>query len=265
MDVTEVDCTTPNAARIYDYDLGGEHNFAADRAASEEIQRTVAPTGPFIARANRAFLQRAVRFCLDQGIDQFLDLGSGIPTVGNVHEIAQDRQPGARVLYVDVEPVAVATTRHLLEGNDHAGVVHADVRDPDAVLDSPEAASLLDFSRPVALLTVAVLHYITPQEQTRMHRYREVLAPGSAVVISTLTADERAEEAERVERFFAENADTQVTFRTRDEVLALFDGTELVSPGVVWTPQWRPDPADPAGWEPHRAGCWAGVGLVREP
>jgi SAM-dependent methyltransferase len=263
VDVPEVDCTTPNAARIYDYDLGGEHNFAADRAASEEIQRTVAPTGPFIARANRAFLQRAVRFCLDRGIDQFLDLGSGIPTVGNVHEIARSRDPRARVVYVDVEPVAVAHTRHLLASDDGAGIVQADVRDPDAVLGAAETGRLLDFSRPVALLTVAVLHYITQQEQDGMHRYRDVLAPGSAVVISTLTADEREEEAARVERFFAENTATQVTFRTRDEVRALFDGTELVPPGVVWTPQWRPDPADPNGWEPHRAGCWAGVGLVR--
>lgn len=262
VDVPGVDCTTPNAARIYDYDLGGEHNFEADRAASEEIRRTVAPTGPFIARANRAFLQRAVRFCLDQGIDQFLDLGSGIPTVGNVHEIAQARNPRARVLYADVEPVAVAHTRHLLEGNAHADIVQADVRDPEAVLGSPDAELLLDFSRPIALLEVAVLHYITRQEQAGMRRYRDVLAPGSAVVISTLTADQREEEAARVERFFAGKTAAQVTFRTAEEVRELFDGTELVPPGVVWTPQWRPDPADPNGWEPNRAGCWAGVGLL---
>ncbi|GAA2359922.1 SAM-dependent methyltransferase [Saccharopolyspora halophila] len=264
VDVPEVDSKTPNAARIYDYDLGGDHNFEVDRAASEEIQRSVAPTGPFIARANRAFLQRAVRYCLDQGIDQFLDLGSGIPTKGNVHEIAQERDPSARVLYVDVEPVAVAHTRQLLAGNERADIVHADVREPEKVLESRQAQQLLDFSRPVALLMVAVLHYVDPAEMPALRRYRDELVAGSPVVISTLTADERAEEAQRVERFFAENAGTSITFRTKEEVRSLFDGADLVDPGVVWTPQWRPDPGATTGeWDVSRAGCWCGVAITR--
>lgn len=264
VDVPEVDSRTPNAARIYDYDLGGDHNFQVDRAASEEIQRSVAPTGPFIARSNRAFLQRAVRYCLDRGIDQFLDLGSGIPTKGNVHEIAQERDPNARVVYVDVEPVAVAHTRQLLAENGKADIVHADVREPEKVLDSAQVGELLDFSRPVALLMVAVLHYVDHAEMSALRRYRDELAAGSPVVISTLTADERAEEAQRVERFFAENTDSSVTFRTEEEVRRLFDGADLVDPGVVRTPQWRPDPGTTAEeWDAPRAGCWCGVAITR--
>ncbi|MCI2423233.1 SAM-dependent methyltransferase [Saccharopolyspora sp. K220] len=131
------------------------------------------------------------------------------------------------------------------------------------MLQDDKTVRLLDFSRPVALLMVAVLHYVNHRETAVVDRYREMLAPGSPLVISTLTADQRAEQAARVQRFFAEHTSTPVTFRDHAAVRSLFDGCELVDPGVVWTPLWRPDPADPGGWEPHRAGCWAGAGVVR--
>ena len=158
-----VDVNVPSAARIYDYSLGGAHNFAADRAAAHELFQAY-PDAPLVGRANRAFLQRAVRFCYQRGITQFLDLGSGIPTVGNVHETAQELDPACRVVYVDNEPVAVAHTLQLLEGVPNAAIVHADIRDVDAVLGAPQTKSLLDFHAPIALMMVAVLHYISPED-----------------------------------------------------------------------------------------------------
>ena len=153
----EVDIDRPSAARVYDYYLGGSHNFAVDR---EMARQAIAdwPDLPQIMQGNRAFLRRAVRHCLAQGIDQFLDVGSGIPTAGNVHEVAQAENPAARVAYVDIDPVAVAHSRALLGDDPRTGVVHADFLDVDAVLDDPAARSVLDLDRPVALLVVALLH-----------------------------------------------------------------------------------------------------------
>ena len=155
-----VDIERPSAARMYDYYLGGSHNFLADRKLAEEYLR-VLPEMPVIARAQRGVLHRAVRFMVESGIDQFLDLGSGMPTTGNVHEIAQTVNPAVRTVYVDVDPVAVAHGRALLRDDEgHTGVVHADLRDPGYVLAQPEVGELLDLSRPIGVLMIAVLHFV---------------------------------------------------------------------------------------------------------
>ncbi len=257
----EVDLETPNAARIYDYSLGGTHNFPADRAAAEELFR-IYPDARLVGRSNRAFLRRAVRYCIDQGIRQFLDLGSGIPTVGNVHEIAHQVDPEIRVVYVDNEPVAVALTQHLLKEVPNATVVQADIRDVDAVLGAPQT-QLLDFTQPIALMMVAVLHYVSYEEDAPglVARYTSKLAPGSFLVISHTTGDDQPE-AEEIRQLFAKTS-TPVTHRTRAEVTALFDGLELVEPGVVWTPEWHPDDSDPLREDPKRSATYAGVARKR--
>ncbi len=184
----------PNAARIYDYLLGGDQNFTADRAAAEHVLDNY-PDAALAARANRAFLRRAVAVLAGQGIDQFLDIGSGLPTVGNVHEVARRVNPRARVVYVDNDPVAVRYSRELLaeEGEGARGVaaIEADLRDPAAILDHPETRRLLDLRRPLGLLLVAVLHFVPDDAEARraLCAFREIIAPGSYVVISHATLD----------------------------------------------------------------------------
>src|SRR5215470_9279763 len=179
--VTEdIDLDRPSIARVYDFFLGGSHNFAVDRAMAEQLL-TLAPDVAEIMRANRAFLRRAVRFMVGEGINQFLDIGSGIPTVGNVHEVAQAADPDARVVYVDIDPVAYAHSRAMLKGNDKVVIVRADLREPDVILGSPEVAQLLDLSRPVGLLIVSVLHFIEDslEPQPAVARLREAMPSGS--------------------------------------------------------------------------------------
>jgi hypothetical protein len=249
----------PNAARMYDYHLGGSHNFAADRAAAERTKAAM-PWVAHAARANRNFLRRAVRFCQQEGIDQFLDLGSGIPTVGNVHEVARVGDPLARVAYVDNEPVTVASCQALLAGDPLATITAVDMRDPDAVFAAPGVRDLLDLSRPVALLTVAVLHFIPDSDDPAglVEAYRSRLTPGSFHALSHVTADHDPEAAAGATASYQKTA-TPVTARTRDEVLGLLGGTELVEPGVVDATDWRPD--DTIG--PEHRGFWAGIGRIR--
>src|SRR5689334_8693366 len=179
------DFERPNVARMYDYFLGGSHNFAVDRKAAAAVLAAV-PGIRALARQNRNFLRRAVQYLAHQGVRQFLDLGSGIPTVGNVHEIAQRDAPGSRVVYVDIEPVAVSHSRTLLEDNPDTAVAQLDLRRPDQVLDSPEVRDLLDLTRPVAVLAVAVLHFLPDSDDPAgvLARYRDAVAPGSRLVVS---------------------------------------------------------------------------------
>jgi len=253
-----LDGERPNAARMYDYALGGRHNTAVDRAAADDAFARF-PNARHVAATNRSFLRRAVRFAARLGVDQFLDLGSGIPTVGNVHEIAEEELTTARVVYVDVEPVAVAETERLLADAPRASAVRADLRDADVVLE--RARRLLDFSRPVALLAVAALHYLGRDEDVPglLARYRAELASGSLLAISHTTDEHDPEGSARI-RELLERTSTPATHRSRAEVAALFAGTELVEPGVVWTPEWRPDMPDPV---PAESETWCGVGIVR--
>ncbi|MCT2278404.1 SAM-dependent methyltransferase [Micromonospora chalcea] len=258
-----IDIERPSVARMYDYYLGGSHNFAADRAAARAMVEAV-PEAPLMAQANRAFLRRAVQYLAQAGVRQFLDIGSGIPTVGNVHEIAQRIDRQSRVVYVDVDPVAVAHSQEILAGNEHATVLQEDLRRPEAILTHPEVTRLLDFSRPVAVMIVAVLHFIPDSDRPEeiLRTLRGALAPGSHLVLSQASEDGRAgtgerAEAERVYR----RTDSQLWIRSRAELTALFDGFELVDPGVVWVPQWRPDSPDQAE-NAERAVFMGGVGRL---
>lgn len=259
------------AARIYDYFIGGTHNFPADRDAAQEIIKRV-PLIPAIARANRAFLGRAVRYAANAGVRQFLDIGSGIPTEGNVHEIAQDIAADAHVVYVDIDPVAVSEGLEILEGNDGATAIRGSVTDIDAILAHPEVVRLIDFSQPVAFLLCAVLHFVTDDEAAHgaVARLRKVACPGSYLILSHGTPDE--DQAAQTDRQDDENAvqdvytrQTTTPFRLRDrrEVTAIFNGFELVEPGLVWAPSWRPDAGDAAEFhdEPHLSSMLSGVGV----
>ena len=177
----ELDLDRPNAARMYDYYLGGSHNFAVDRELAGKVLEAW-PDMPRAAQANRAFLRRAVRFLLDQGVRQFLDIGSGIPTVGNVHEVAQAAAPDARVVYVDTDPVAVAHSRAILAGDAQTAVVQADGRDPAGLLAHPGVTGLLDLRRPVGLLMVALLHFVLRRGRPARHpgRVRRRASPRAA-------------------------------------------------------------------------------------
>lgn len=247
----ELDLEVPSAARAYDYFLGGSHNFKADRDFAHQVRELV-PWVPNVARLNRSFLWRVVRFMADAGVRQFLDLGSGIPTVGNVHEIAQQATPEARVVYVDYEPVAYHHAQSLLADNPYATIIQADVRDPGAILEHPHTQELLDFSQPLGLLMVGVLLFIGPDDRPAelVNTYRQRLAPGSYLAISHI-ADEHAPagQREQVATLVAAygQANEHVYVRTRDEITSWFDGMELVEPGVVFLPDWRPAEPDETG------------------
>jgi hypothetical protein len=244
LDLADIDVTTPSPARIYDYWLGGSHNFAVDREVGQRAAAAM-PTLPAAIRANRAFLRRVVHHLVtEQGVDQFLDLGSGVPTVGNVHEVAQAANPAAKVVYVDIEPVAVAHGRRLLADNDRATVIRADLRQSSDVLSRPELTGLLDLSRPVAVLMIAVLHFLPDADGPGdvVRSYRERISTGSFIAMSHAADDDDlpAEQAKMVEDY---QRSTTVPFVHRDpEVIAgWLDGMELVPPGIVLTNQWHPD------------------------
>jgi hypothetical protein len=257
---SHVDIEVPSAARIYDYLLGGAHNFEADRSVAKRVLR-VQPNGRNIARLNREFLRRAVLYMVDNGIRQFLDVGSGIPTVGNVHEVAQRAHPDCRVVYVDYEDIAVAHSQLSLAGNELATVLRADLTQPVDVLEAGATRRLLDLSQPIGLLMVAVVHFVAPDKDPVgiVRRYAEALAPGSFVAISHLTADPMPAEMGAVVELMRDTRDP-IYLRSRDEVSALFDGFDLVEPGLVPTPLWRPRGALGVEDDPERSGVLAGVG-----
>ena len=255
-----VDTDLPSSARIYDYLLGGAHNFAADRRIAEEFARAL-PGSRDIARLNRAFLRRAVLFMISAGVRQFLDVGSGIPTVGNVHEIAQKADPQTRVVYVDVEPVAVAHTKLLLQGNDRAVAIQADLNDPPSILTHPDTTRMLDFDKPLGLLMVGVFHFV-PQENdpsALLTRYRDALASGSYLAMSHFTADTRPREMAAMVEVMKKTKDP-VHPRTRQRFAELFDGFDVVEPGVVSTALWRPESWEDLADRPERDQILAGVG-----
>jgi len=250
----------PNVARVYDYLLGGSHNFAADRAAAKEFLARW-PDARETMLANRAFLGRAVRFLAAQaGIRQFLDIGSGIPTMGNVHAIAEQAASGTRVVYVDADEVAVLHSRAILAGNDRAAAIQADLRNPHDILGHPHLLDLLDLSKPVALLLVAILHFLPDSEgpAALVAELRDGLAPGSYVVISHGTTDgQPAHVAEAMQHYDQTTAPFQP--RNHAEILRFFDGLELIEPGLVHVPQWRPDHPREAQ-HPERIAAYGGAG-----
>ena len=260
---TSVEIDKPNAARIYDYMLGGSHNFEVDRRFAEDMMAATNST-PRSYRMNRSFLRRAVKFMVDDGIDQFLDLGSGIPTVGNVHEIAQSINPDVRVVYVDNEPVAVSHSRRMLADNPNAIIVDADLRDARAVLGHPETQRMLDFTRPIGLLMVAIFHFIPDRDRPIeiVARYRRALRGGGFLAMSHFTGDDQAVAmAANGAQWYQQTANPLI-MRTRTEFEALLTDVELLPPGVAWVQQWRPDNSDPELDAPSQSAIYAAVGRL---
>jgi O-methyltransferase involved in polyketide biosynthesis len=267
-----VDLSRPNAARIYDALLGGAHNWAIDRRFAEQAVETL-PMVKTVAWANREFLGRAVRYCARQGVTQFLDLGSGVPTVGNVHEVANEVSDQTRCVYVDIEPVAAAHCRLLLEKygdpKRHA-TVQADMVDVESVWQQALDTGVLDPQQPIAVLMVAILHFVSPDRGAHavVQRYRELLVPGSRLIISHGTRDGMPEDlrpqADKMEAQY-KTSSTPVYSRTPAEITDFFGDFVLEEPGLVWLPQWRPDEHESQATAefadaPERCGILGGVG-----
>jgi hypothetical protein len=239
-----LDTTTPNIARMYDYFLDGKDNFAADRAAADKLIEMM-PQLPLVARANRAFLRRVVRVLASEyGIRQFIDVGAGLPTAGNVHEVARKAAPGARVLYVDNDPVVCCHGRALLAGG-ISQILEADLRRPDEILGHELTRALIDFTQPFALMFMSVLHFVPDSEDpwAVIARFREVMVPGSCLVIShgTLETDPDDPRARLSSEVYRQSS-AGLALRSVEAVRSLFGGFELVEPGLVWITDWRPNP-----------------------
>lgn len=259
----EIDIETPATARMYDYYLGGSHNFAADRVLAEQAMQAWPDARHFVA-ANRAFLRRVVTLLAGWGIDQFLDLGSGIPTSGNVHEVAHAVNPAARALYVDSDAVAYAHGTALLADVPYASFLHADLRDPEAVLQSPELKATLDLSRPVAVLLFLALPFVPDADNPGaiVASYRDATVPGSYIALTHGTGDYRPEVIGAVSQVY-QQASHSMTLRSRSRIAEFLDGYELVEPGLTDTIAWRPDPEapeDPLGGDVSRYAMYAAVG-----
>jgi O-methyltransferase involved in polyketide biosynthesis len=255
--------TTPSVARMYDFLLGGKDHHAADRSAARKILETF-PEAAQIAQANRAFQARAVRHAARQGITQFIDLGSGLPTAPNTHETARLANPAARTAYADNDQLVIAHARALLTIDDRIAVIAGDIREPAAILSSPALTGLIDLAQPVCLLLVSVLHFLTPSEaDTTVAAYRNRIAPGSYLVISAGTSTGTDPELITILRdAYAQTA--AITGRTEAEITAWFDGFTLARPGLVDVQAWRPgSPSCAARPLSPRARFLAGV--ARKP
>lgn len=242
---TQVNPNVPHPARIYDYLLGGKDHYAADRAAAEETIRR-APQVRESARANRAWMRRAVRYLAGQGVRQFLDIGTGIPTSPNLHEVAQQVSPDCRVVYADNDPVVLAHARALLSSSPEGrtAYIQADLRRPDQILQAPELWQTLDRDRPVALMLCAILHFVRDEEEPGrlVAAFRDALPPGSYLALSHTTNDIQPQRAADAAAVYGERrAAALMVPRPLNQVEAFFDGFDLVEPGVVQLPRWHPD------------------------
>ena len=241
----KVNVRTPSVGRMYDYYLGGKDNFAADRHTAEQVAAVVPQVWTF-ARENRAFLGRVVRYLIRQGIRQFIDVGTGLPTQGHVHEVTAELCPDARVVYVDNDPIVLAHARALIAPRADVAVIDADMRRPRSILDHPEARKLIDFTQPAAVLLVAMLHFADGHDDPTAvaGAFTERLANGSYLALSHATSDgPPAHKVQEVEEIYAHTT-APITFRTREQIAALFGDLELVPPGLVYVPQWRPVPGE---------------------
>jgi hypothetical protein len=256
---------THNIARYYDYLLGGYHNFAVDRMMGDLVIQAC-PDIRLGALANRAFLRRAVKFLCQQGVDQFLDLGSGIPTSGNVHEVAQKINPAAHVFYVDIDPVAVIHSQAILKDNPNASTLQEDILNIEKILDHPAFTALIDLRRPLGVLMLSVLHFINDDERLQgiLRVLKNRLKSGSYIVISHYSVDGAPIETIAQLNRFGSGGSSKSTSRSIAETSRLFDGFELVEPGLVRLPLWRPEnPEDLLVSQPERSMAFAGVG--RQP
>ena len=253
----KVDSSQAHIARVYDYWLGGRDNFAVDRELGDKVLQ-VHPETALSVRANRRFLARSVRHLAQSaGIRQFLDVGTGLPSANNTHEVAQAVAPESRVVYVDNDPIVLAHARALLTSSPQGetGYLDADIKDPDAILAG--AGQLLDLTQPVGVMLVAVLHMLRDDEgpQAVAERFMAAVPPGSFLVVSHLARDVQEEAMAEMGRTYNSAAPQGVTLRTRAQVTGFFRGLTLLEPGVVLTHEWRPDPADAA----TPGVLWAGV------
>ena len=260
-----LDSQTPNVARIWDYQLGGKDNYAADRHAADVLNAAChqvgAPDGRDIARENRQFIHRAVAHLADAGITQFIDIGAGLPSQGNVHEIAQAVRPDATVVYVDYDEVVLSHGRALLATNPSTTVIQADLRQPKDILTDPDLTRLIDLTQPVAVLLVAVLHLLTDEEDPAgiVTTLRAALAPGSALVLTHVTGDLRPGLAETVANQFTRlGVTTPLVPRSADQIRGFFTGLDGVEPGLVQPALWRPTPDT----QPATRWMYAGVGRL---
>ncbi|MFI0348900.1 SAM-dependent methyltransferase [Actinomadura sp. 9N407] len=263
-DSTELQTDRPHPARVYDYWLGGKDNFAADREQGDRMLKI----NPFISdsvRANRAFLRRVVgRLVQETGIRQFLDIGSGLPTQDNVHLVAQRIAPETRVVYVDNDPIVLAHGRALLQGasQGRTEVVQGDLRDPDGILGDPQVRGALDFDRPMAVLINAVLHFVGDDEDPAgiVARYRDAVVPGSHMLIAHASWDLHPPESVEAAKREMQNVPFTTRFRSHEEILALFEGLELLDPGLVQICGWHPDGPIPV--EHRTTNLFGGLGRV---
>jgi hypothetical protein len=251
----EIDVTVPSIARVYDYYLGGKDNYPADREFADRIAARV-PDVPAVLRANRAFLRRVVRaLAVEYGIQQFLDIGSGLPTQDNVHQVAQRHTPGACVVYVDNDPIVLAHGRALLTSGDRTAVVDGDLREPEAILANPNVRRLIDFDRPVAVLLLTTLFFVADEHRPNaiLARLHDAMAPGSFLAVSH--AEVRPLIQEAGDAFTREATEPGIP-RTREAITGFFEGFELIAPGLVPVSAWRPD-----GTEPENSSVWLLGGL----
>ncbi len=262
---TDVDIDRPSAARMYDYLLGGYHNFEIDRKFTDQAVKAF-PDTILAAKVNRAFLRRVVQCLVNRGIDQFLDIGSGIPTVGHVHEIAQAINPATRVVYVDIDPVAVSHSRTILKDNELASIVMADMQYPELVLEHEETKKLLDFSKPIAVLFIAVLHFLPDDDHAFavIEEYRKAVVPGSYVAIAHPSYHNSPPEVKARYLEIAKQTSLKMKHRERHEIEPFFANLELLEPGLVHPPLWQPETDQDLGLDKLGSTLsLAGVGYVR--
>ena len=256
-----IDTSKPNVARMYDYLLGGYHNFEADRQLAEQIL-AVHPDSKINAFINRRVLKRMVEYLTQAGISQFLDIGAGIPTVQNTHEVVQAINPDAKVVYVDIDPIAVAHSKMLLADNPNVKAFQADAAQIEMILDHPVTKELIDFRQPVGVLLISVLHYITDDDAAFrvVEKIKSAIVSGSYVAIIHSTLDgykpASAEEGDRLLKLAS-----AARHRDKSEIAQFFEGLEIVEPGLVYSPRWRPESEnDPFYDEPWRAFGYGGIG-----
>ena len=262
----EIDTTVAHPARRYNYWLGGKDHFAADRESGDQLE-ALFPKVRLGALANRAFLQRATRFlAAEAGIRQFLDIGTGLPTADNTHEVAQSVAPESRVVYVDNDPMVMVHARALLTSSPQGrtAYIEADLNDPEAIVTDPAVAATLDTGRPIALMLIAVLHFLRGHGAARpiVRSLMDALPAGSYLVATHATSDFGTPEQQALYQQLLDEGKSDVWTRGRDEFAALFDGLELVDPGVVPASEWRPDPGSPI---PARSDINVWAAVARKP
>jgi hypothetical protein len=261
---SEIDTSRPHPARMYDYYLGGKDNYVVDREAAMAVLRAV-PEVRAIARENRAFLQRVVRYLVGEaGVRQIIDIGTGIPAAGNVHTVARQVAGGVRVAYVDNDPIVHVHANALLTGDGNTSIVLGDLRTPEAILSHAQVRDLIDFDQPVALLLIAILHFLADAEDPGgiMATLRDALPQGSYLALSHGTADFHDNDTARRAAAVYDQATAPLVLRGHAQIAGFFDGFDLVDPGLVQVPLWRPDHEPPRPRELAKIGIYGGVGRL---